>query len=107
MIVAMQRLTLLCLASEREPTVEAIRELGVVHVVPVQAPEGESLEAARAALSRGERARVLLQAAAKHADAKAAAAADGARPTRSSAAPSSWTHCARADGSRRKPMSAS
>lgn len=67
MIVPMKRLTLLCLAAEREVTVDAVSELGVVHVVPSQPPEGERLEAARAALARGERALSLLRLAVKHA----------------------------------------
>jgi V/A-type H+/Na+-transporting ATPase subunit I len=52
MIVALKRLTLLCLTSEREAAVETIRELGVVHVVPSKAPAGEDLEALRSELAR-------------------------------------------------------
>ena len=48
MIVAMQSLMVLCRAAEREQALGALRELGVVHLVPVQAPEGRDLDEARA-----------------------------------------------------------
>lgn len=47
MIVPMQKLTLLCLAHDRAATLEALRELGVLHVRPVVAPTGSGLEVAR------------------------------------------------------------
>ncbi len=51
MIVPMQRVTLLCLASDREATLDALRELGVMHLEPVRPPEGKDLDAARARLA--------------------------------------------------------
>ena len=48
MIVRMKRLTLLCLAGHRDEAVDALRELGVVHVTDVRPPEGEELEGLRA-----------------------------------------------------------
>jgi V/A-type H+-transporting ATPase subunit I len=71
MIAPMKRLTLLCLAAEREATVDAVRDLGVVHVVATQPPEGERLEQIRAAIARAERALSLLRVTAKHAPSKA------------------------------------
>ena len=56
MIVKMKRLTLLCLAGDRDAALESLRELGVVHVADVRPPEGEELEALRARLADAERA---------------------------------------------------
>ena len=47
MIVKMKKLTLLCTFAEQENTLEKLRELGVLHVEHVQAPEGSDLEQAR------------------------------------------------------------
>lgn len=60
MIVKMKRLTLICVASERESTVEAVRELGVVHVVPAQPPAGPPMDDAKAALAEAEKAATVL-----------------------------------------------
>lgn len=48
MIVAMRQVTILCLASARERTLDALRELGVVHLTPVQPAESKDLDQARA-----------------------------------------------------------
>lgn len=64
MIVPMQKVTLLCLASDREATLDTLREWGVMHLEPVQAPEGKDLDAARARLARVNRALDALPAAA-------------------------------------------
>ena len=56
MIVKMKRLTLLCLATDRDAALESLRELGVVHVADVRPPEGDDLDALRAR-ARGCRAR--------------------------------------------------
>lgn len=56
MIVPMKSMTLLCLASEREATLEALRELGVLHLVSVRPPEGKDIEQARARLANVQRA---------------------------------------------------
>lgn len=47
MIVHMKKLTVLGLAHDRAATLEALRELGVLHVKPVVAPAGTGLEQAR------------------------------------------------------------
>lgn len=47
MIVKMKKLTLLCTRSSRETTLDALCDLGVVHLRHVNAPEGEGLEQAR------------------------------------------------------------
>jgi V/A-type H+/Na+-transporting ATPase subunit I len=47
-IARMKRLTLLCLAGDRDDTVRALAELGAVHVTDVRTPEGEPLEELRA-----------------------------------------------------------
>ena len=62
MIVKMKRLTLLCLAGDRDAALESLRELGVVHVADVRPPEGEELEALRARLADAERALAALPA---------------------------------------------
>ena len=56
MIVRMKRLTLLCLAADRDAALESLRELGVVHVVDVRPPQGEELDALRARLADAARA---------------------------------------------------
>ena len=48
MIVPMTKLTLLCRAADRESTLRALAELGVLHVTPMTAPGGADLDAARA-----------------------------------------------------------
>lgn len=62
MIVSMQSLTLLCLSSERERALEVLRDLGVVHLVPVQAPESRALDEARAQLAHIRRVMEVLPA---------------------------------------------
>lgn len=47
MIVRMKKLTLLCTRDSREATLAALRELGAVHLQPVQPPEGTDLDEAR------------------------------------------------------------
>jgi V/A-type H+-transporting ATPase subunit I len=47
MIVRMQKLTLLCLAADQDRTLEALRDLGVVHLTHVKRPEGSDLDQAR------------------------------------------------------------
>ena len=63
MIVPMKHLTLLCVASEGERTLEALRELGCVHV-DLSGAASEGLAAARGDLADAERAvRILAKAA--------------------------------------------
>ncbi len=56
MIVKMKKLTLLCLASDQDRTLEALRDFGVVHLAHVQPPKGADLEKARTRLSYVQRA---------------------------------------------------
>ncbi|MCX7934048.1 MAG: hypothetical protein N3A66_02175, partial [Planctomycetota bacterium] len=73
MIVPMKKVVLLCLASARDEALLALRDLGVLHLEPVKAIEGPSVEQARQALAEAESARQHLAAfAAKGATAAAA-----------------------------------
>jgi V/A-type H+/Na+-transporting ATPase subunit I len=47
MIVKMNKVTVLAVAHDRAATVEALQEIGVIHVKPVVAPGGSGLEQAR------------------------------------------------------------
>ena len=47
MIVKMKKLTLICTRASREVTLDALCDLGVVHLQPVTSPEGEGLDQAR------------------------------------------------------------
>lgn len=47
MIVAMKRVTLLCLEYRATETLDALRRIGVLHVVPVSAPAAPDLDRAR------------------------------------------------------------
>ncbi len=51
MIVPMKRVTILCAQPDREAALQALRELGVLHVTHVRGPEGGELEQARQRLS--------------------------------------------------------
>jgi V/A-type H+-transporting ATPase subunit I len=51
MIVKMKKLTLLCLASEKDQTLESVREFGQLHVDHIQKPEGHDLETLRLKLA--------------------------------------------------------
>lgn len=56
MIVPLKRVTVVCVDSARESTLDALRDLGVLHLIPLQAPTGESLEKAKKDLSYVQRA---------------------------------------------------
>lgn len=56
MIVPMKKVTVLCLASARDATLEHLRALGVLHVEPVRPPENEAIESARKDLAYYRRA---------------------------------------------------
>ncbi len=45
MIAPMQKVTVLCLDTDRQAALETLRDLGAVHLAPLQPPAGESLEA--------------------------------------------------------------
>ena len=72
MIVKMKRLTLLCLAVDRDTALESLRDVGVVHVTDTRPPEGEELDAMRARLAEAARALEALPAVAKRPSAAAA-----------------------------------
>ncbi len=62
MIVKMKKLTLLCTQAQQEETLKKLRDLKVVHVRHVQAPEGRELEQARNHLLYVQRAKEVLEA---------------------------------------------
>lgn len=55
MIVKMKKLTLLCLASEKDQTLNAVRKFGQLHVDHIEKPEGHDLENLRLKLQHIER----------------------------------------------------
>ena len=57
MIVPMKKITLICSARDVDASLEALRGLGVLHLVHVRPPEGGDLDEARKRLSFFERAR--------------------------------------------------
>jgi len=56
MIVPMERLTLLCLASTRDQTLRTLQDMGVVHVVSLKPPDSRALETSRNHLAYIKRA---------------------------------------------------
>ena len=62
MIVKMKKLTLLCTPAQQEQTLKKLRNLKVVHVEHVQAPEGSALDKARNHLQYIQRAQEVLTA---------------------------------------------
>ncbi len=62
MIVKMKKLTLLCTPAQQERTLDTLRDLKVVHVEHVQAPEGSALDTARNHLLYVQRASEVLTA---------------------------------------------
>ena len=52
----MKKLTLLCIADDREKTLKKLSELGVVHLEHMQTPEGDDINEARAKVSAAENA---------------------------------------------------
>ena len=56
MIVRMKRLTLVCQEAWRDQALDALGDLGVVHVTPVRPPEGAALDALRVRLTDAQRA---------------------------------------------------
>ena len=47
MIVTMKKIIILCLRRDKDLTIESLGDLGVLHVVNLQAPRGERLERVR------------------------------------------------------------
>jgi V/A-type H+-transporting ATPase subunit I len=62
MIVKMKKLTLLCTSAQQEQTLNKLRDLKVLHVQHVKAPEGNALEKARNHLQYVQRAQEVLTA---------------------------------------------
>lgn len=62
MIVKMKKLTLLCTPAQQEETLKTLRDLEVVHVEHVSAPEGRELDEARNHLLYVQRAKEVLEA---------------------------------------------
>ncbi len=56
MIVPMKKLTILCVASAKDETLGALRELGVLHLSAITPPSGKDLDAARTHFERVKRA---------------------------------------------------
>ena len=56
MIVRMKKLTVLCLTSDRDEALGALRDLGVVHVTDRRPPAGDDLDALRGRLAATQRA---------------------------------------------------
>lgn len=62
MIVKMNKVSLLCMASEKDAALKELRKLGVLHVSDVNPPGGDELDAGRARLARVEQALEALRA---------------------------------------------
>ena len=56
MIVAMKRLTLICLSSQREDTLRKLQDMGVVHLNSIKPPDSRALETSRHHLAYIKRA---------------------------------------------------
>lgn len=67
MIAPMQKLSILCLAAEKEANLEALRDLGVLHVTPCTAPSGATSETAHERRDRAHQALITAEAYADHA----------------------------------------
>ncbi len=66
MIVPMQKVTILCLESDTETTLEALRDLGVLHVTPCTAPTGDTAKDAHERLAHARHAVESIEAHDKH-----------------------------------------
>jgi len=67
MIVPMTKITVLCLESDRTRTLEVLRDLGVLHLVPVKPPVGSDIESLRHKEAEAEKAITTLGAYAREA----------------------------------------
>jgi len=56
MIVRMKKVTLVCLADDRSRTLEALRDLGVLHLAHIKEPESADLDKTRGELHRAQSA---------------------------------------------------
>lgn len=62
MIVPMKKLTILCLEDDTDATLETLRELGVLHLLPVTPPEGTEFARARQRLRNARSLQVSMEA---------------------------------------------
>ncbi len=62
MIVPMSKIVLFCLEEDLDASLRALRELGVLHVEPMQPPQGGSIDVARGELQSATKALSALQA---------------------------------------------
>ena len=72
MIVEMKKISLLCVASDADASLEELRNIGVLHLGHVNEPKGEDLESNRRQLERARTALNLLDVAVKNSRRKAA-----------------------------------
>ncbi len=70
MIEPMKKVAVVCLESDRLRTLEHLRELGVIHIVPVREPQSPDLEALLRRRDAADRARNLLKLTAQEVDPK-------------------------------------
>ena len=62
MITPMQKVTLFCMEQDTEEMLRALQELGVLHLTPIAAPEGQEVEAARGRVHEAEQTFAVLKA---------------------------------------------
>ena len=60
MIVKMSKVTVLCVGSAKDEALDALRDLGLLHVMPLKPPAGDLLDEARAHLTHVRRALEML-----------------------------------------------
>jgi len=56
MITPMKKVTILCLDSDRQKSLETLRDLGILHVTPLKNPTGNGVNAAKNELLRVQKA---------------------------------------------------
>jgi len=61
MIVKMKKLTILCLEDDKDATLERLRELGAVHLLPVTPPEGTDFALARQRLRKARSLQITME----------------------------------------------
>lgn len=61
MIIKMKKITLLCIADERETTLNELRKLGLLHLKHITAPEGKDIDALKTNIERTHNAIAVLK----------------------------------------------
>ena len=56
MITPMKKVTIICLDSDKQASLERLREMGILHITPLKNPTGSSLNAVRNDLLRVQKA---------------------------------------------------